>query len=198
VEPIPRLLVGLGNPTPKYNRTRHNVGREFIEYLLEESKSSLTKSRQAEIFRLPNFFGVTLVEPLLCVFLSSFMNESGPALKKVIEGHNIKPVECLVVVDDFMIPFGTLRLRSKGSAGGHNGIKSLLEEFQTDQFGRLRIGIGPSPLAEDFADFVLKKFSKAEQEKIPHLFEIARDGLKVLFDHGYEKAKEVLNKEHKL
>lgn len=191
----PRLLVGLGNPTEKYTRTRHNVGRRYIEYLLDESDSSFTSSRQAEFFRLPVFFGIHLDEPLICARLTCFMNESGPALKTLMDKNNIGPDGLLVLVDDFMIPFGSLRIRSKGSSGGHNGLKSIIETLGTEAFGRLRFGIGPTPDGDDPAEFVLKRFSKIEEEKLPSLFDATTEALKILLQHGYEKAMNAYNKE---
>lgn len=193
----PRLLVGLGNPPSSYTFTRHNIGRRFIDALSVQSKTSYENDRQANLFRLPVFFGLPLEKPLLCVQLNSYMNQSGPSLKSLILREKIQMTEVLVVYDDFMLPFGTLRLRSKGSAGGHNGIKSILEAFGgEDQFGRLRIGIGPQPPGQDFADFVLEKFTKKEEEKIPLIFDAARDGLKVLLEFGAEKAMSQMNKQH--
>src|SRR5690349_10884680 len=121
----PRLLVGLGNPKDSYYNTRHNVGRQFIDFLQKKSNAQYLKSRSAEIFRIPAFFRPH--EDVICARPLSFMNESGPALKKLMEAENIPLSDVVVVVDDFMIPFGSLRLRPNGSAGGHNGVKSIIE-----------------------------------------------------------------------
>ncbi len=182
-----RLVVGLGNPTPAYNHTRHNVGREFIEFLAEEAKESFKKSRQAETFRLPIFVGAKL----LC-----FMNESGGPIKKLMETEQAKPDEILVVVDDFMIPFGTLRLRPGGSSGGHNGLNSTIDHLGTDQFPRLRVGVGPVPAGQDPADFVLRKFTRDEQTQLPKIYAAAKQGIDVLVTDGVQKAMNAMNKSY--
>lgn len=189
-------MVGLGNPTDKYTRTRHNIGRRYIDHLLDQTKNHYSKIRQAEYFRLPDFFDVSLDAPLFCVRLESFMNESGPALKSIMEKNNISHEQVVVLVDDFMIPFGSTRIRPSGSSGGHNGLKSIIETFGTEEFPRMRIGIGPTPTGEDPADFVLKKFTKEEESKIPNLFEAVTAGLKILFQNGLEKAMNASNKTH--
>ncbi len=191
-----RLLVGLGNPASSYHQTRHNIGREFIDFLLKETKSAFQQSRQAEIFRLPVFFGLPLESPLIGAKLLCYMNESGPALKKVLDQENLGPQEILVLVDDFMIPFGSLRLRSGGSSGGHNGLQSIIETLGTEQFSRLRFGIGPTPEREDPADFVLRHFSKMEKSKLPDIFKVAVDGLKIIFQNGEARSMDFLNRKH--
>ena len=102
----------------------------------------------------------------------------------------------LILVDDFMIPFGSLRLRGSGSSGGHNGLNSIIETFGTEEIPRLRFGIGPTPAGEDPAEFVLERFSKIEENKIPALFEAAIQGLKILFQNGLDKAMNAANKAH--
>ena len=196
MEPKTRLVVGLGNPTSAYQNTRHNAGRLFIEYLLKKTDSTFRSVRQAEIFRLPNFFDHSLESPLICAQLDCFMNESGPPLKKLMEKENIKLEEVLVVFDDFMIPFGALRYRAKGSAGGHNGIKSILDTFGSDTFGRLRIGIGPMPDGGVVNNFVLGRFSADEKKKLPAVFDAAIAGLGILFEEGFARAQNFLNKPH--
>lgn len=195
--PRPRLLVGLGNPTATYQFTRHNAGRLFIEYLLEKSDSKFQTVRQADVFRLPNFFGRSLDVILVCAQLQCFMNESGPPLKKLMEKENIRLEEIVVVYDDFAIPFGSLRYRDQGSAGGHNGIKSIIDTFGTKEFGRLRIGIGPLPNNDDaFNHFVLGKFTGDERKKLPEIFKAAQEGLGILLEEDMGKAQGFLNKQH--
>lgn len=122
------------------------------------------------------------------------MNESGGPVKQLMMTGNAKPEELLVVVDDFMIPFGTLRLRPGGSSGGHNGLKSIIEVLGTDQFPRLRMGVGPVPMEQDPADFVLQKFSRTEQSTLPKLFSAAKSGLDAVVAEGVQKAMNTINK----
>jgi PTH1 family peptidyl-tRNA hydrolase len=126
----------------------------------------------------------------------SFMNETGPALLGFMKKKSIRPDEILVVVDEFMIPFGELRLGQKGSAGGHNGMKSIIQSLGTQEFKRLRVGIGPVPEGQDAADFVLKKFSKSEQEQLPKIFEAIEQTIQTLLEKGFEKAATGANKNH--
>lgn len=192
----PRLVLGLGNPTEKYTRTRHNIGRRFIDYVADSKDASYDLIRQTEVFRLPNFFGIAFDEPILFARLTSFMNESGPALKSAIDKFGVTAGDVLVILDDFMIPFGELRLRTQGSSGGHNGLKSLIETFGTEEIPRLRVGIGPTPPNEDPADFVLRRFSKSEESRIDDLFKAVEDSLTILLRDGYDKAMNAANKVH--
>lgn len=186
-----RLVVGLGNPTPPYQRTRHNVGRDFID--------TISESRRLPDFRIQGQVEITSFDSsteLYFVKSLSFMNETGPALLGFMKKKSIRPDEILVVVDEFMIPFGELRLGQKGSAGGHNGMKSIIQSLGTQEFKRLRVGIGPVPDGQDPADFVLKKFSKREQEQLPQIFEAIERCIQILLEQGFEKAATVSNKRH--
>jgi PTH1 family peptidyl-tRNA hydrolase len=196
MEPPIRLVVGLGNPPSSYRRTRHNVGREFVDYLAEASDQPFETHRQAEFARLPLLSGLELPEPLILAKLGCFMNESGPALMRVLKSKNIAFNEVLVVADDFMIPFGSLRLRPQGSSGGHNGLKSIIEAGQTDRFARLRVGIGPVPPGEAPADFVLNQFPLEKYRQLPYIYDAMIGCLRVLISEGYDKAMSVTNKTH--
>lgn len=182
-----RLVVGLGNPTAKYGSTRHNVGREFVDFLASDAKESFKKSRQAEIVRLPIFIAAKL---------DCFMNESGGPVKSLMMKEDIVPADIVVVVDDFMIPFGTLRLRPGGSSGGHNGLKSIIETLGTDQFPRLRVGVGPVPPEEDPADFVLERFTRDERTAMPKILDAIKSGINLLAAEGVPKAMNVINKSY--
>lgn len=191
-----RLVVGLGNPGQKYAGTRHNVGRDFIDHVAREHDAEFSERRQAEIIRLPAFFGLELEKPLVFAKLDTFMNTSGPAIQGLLEKEGAKIGDALVIVDEFMIPFGALRLRPEGSAGGHNGLKSLIETFGTQAFPRLRVGVGPLPADGDPADFVLGRFSSAEREKMGALYEAIAGALKTFLTTGVDKAMSAVNKVH--
>lgn len=170
-----RLFVGLGNPKENYILTRHNIGRDFIDHAQKSDR---------------------LLPSVLFKNLKSYMNESGPPIARIMQKEGIKPQELVVIVDDFMIPFGSLRLRPQGSSGGHNGLKSIIETLGTEEFARLRVGVGPVPLGQDPADYVLKKFSKAEQKKIPDLFNLIQGSVQIIVEKGYQKAMTDINKQH--
>lgn len=186
-----RLVVGLGNPTPPYQRTRHNVGRDYVD--------TISETRHLAGFRTQGLVEFTSLESsteLYFVKSLSFMNESGPALLGFMKKKSIRPDEILVVVDEFMIPFGELRLGQKGSAGGHNGMKSIIQALGTQEFKRLRVGIGPVPEGQDPADFVLKKFSKQEQAQLPKVFDAIDRSIQIMLDDGFEKAATSTNRNH--
>lgn len=182
-----QLVVGLGNPGPRYESTRHNVGRDYIGHVVSKESSKFSDQRQAEIARLPLFFAARL---------TCFMNESGGPIKGLMVPKGWTPDQIVVIVDDFMIPFGTLRLRPAGSSGGHNGLKSIIDVLGTDRFPRLRVGVGPVPEYEDPADFVLKKFNAAERGAMPQIYEAITGSLSKISSEGVEKAMNWTNKSH--
>lgn len=188
-----RLAVGLGNPTSSYTGTRHNIGRDFIEHLASTSKGTFQKIRPA-VHRLPDFFGPGT--EFWAAQLPSYMNQSGPALRQLLQATGMDLASLVVLVDDFMIPFGTLRLRTSGSAGGHNGLKSIIETFGSEAFMRLRVGVGPVPEGGNPADFVLEPFTKTEWQSAPKIFDAMTEGLRVLGTGGAEKAMTAINRAH--
>lgn len=196
MERATRLVVGLGNPGQKYLGTRHNVGRDFIEHVAKEHKEEFSERRQAEIIRLPAFFGVELAKPVVFARLDTYMNTSGPAIQGLLAKEGAKIEETLVIVDEFMLPFGALRLRGEGSAGGHNGLKSIIETFGSQAFPRLRVGVGPLPMEGDSADFVLGRFESSERERFPKLYAAIADAVKRILTDDFGKAMTAVNKLH--
>ena len=167
-----KMVVGLGNPGEKYAHTRHNVGYRVIDEL--EKRASVS----AKLFR-PD----------------TFMNSCGPAIAEKARRNGIEPAEILVVCDDFALPLKRMRIRRSGSSGGHNGLKSILETFNTLDVPRLRIGIGPVPENDDPADFVLKRFGAEDLTTIGPMIGMAADAVKVAVEHGIEKAMNEFNPE---
>lgn len=158
-----RLIVGLGNPGKDYEYTRHNLGFLVAEklaarYQLKFKSSSWCKGLSAE----------GLIEDKeCCLFLPlTYMNNSGTAVKETVIRKKVPFNNTLVVADDFNLDFGQLRLRSKGSAGGHNGLKSVIQHLGSDDFARLRLGVGSPPHKKEIVDFVLEKFSPQEKKKL--------------------------------
>ena len=152
-----KLIVGLGNPDLKYKNTRHNVGFMVLDSYAKEKGYSfkLKKEFKGEIYLDKEFI---LLKPL------TYMNLSGESIRSVVNFYKIDIDDILVISDDFNIPFLKLRLRNKGSAGGHNGLKSIIANLGSEDFKRLRFGLG-SP-EYDTIDYVLSKFSKEELKKI--------------------------------
>jgi len=174
------LIVGLGNPGRRYRGTRHNVGRDVVERLAADLGVRLDDDGWARAGRTRiGTATVTLAIP------ETFMNESGVAVRDLLHRRRRRPADLLIVHDDLDLPFGHLRLRPGNSAGGHNGIRSIIDEIGTGAFPRLRIGIGRPPAGIDPAEFVLERFAPDERPSIDEAVSraveaalaVARDGL---------------------
>jgi peptidyl-tRNA hydrolase, PTH1 family len=165
-----KLIVGLGNPGREYEHTRHNVGFQVAEELADRYRVTLKsraswKARVAKIADIGD--GVLLAEP------TTFMNLSGWAVREIAGFHKLAPSDVLVVVDDADLPLGRLRLRTSGSAGGHNGLKSVIQELGTIEFPRLRVGVGRQ--AGELKNHVLGRFSVEEKAQIDAAVKRAAD-----------------------
>ncbi|MCD6482448.1 MAG: aminoacyl-tRNA hydrolase [Candidatus Izimaplasma sp.] len=158
-----KLVVGLGNPGRKYKTTKHNIGFMCLDYYVKKHKLKLKKDNKfnGETLKIGN---IVLLKP------HTFMNESGQSIRKIINFYNIKIENILVIYDDLDLPLGKTRLREKGSSAGHNGIKSIISNIQTQEFKRVRIGIDKNPLYET-KNYVLSSFSKKEKQIIEPVFE---------------------------
>lgn len=153
-----KIIVGLGNPGMQYTATRHNVGFEVIERFAYEENISLSQKKHKAILGTGIIHGkkVMLVQP------QTYMNRSGESIGEIMHYYSVSLEDLLVVYDDINLPFGTLRLRKKGSAGGHNGLKNIIAHLGTQDFARIRIGVGEKPPGWGLADYVLSRFSKEE------------------------------------
>jgi len=174
------ILFGLGNPGPKYKLSRHNFGFMVLDAF---AVSGWSKRKNYYYQRRDNYF---LAKPRL------FMNNSGPALASLLAYLRIKKKDIaeniLVILDDYQIPFGQARLRSGGGDGGHNGLRSVIETLATENFWRLRLGIGPLPAGINPADFVLQNFSELEQKNLSKILEKITDWLNRLRDYSIKEA----------
>jgi len=153
------LIVGLGNPSKKFEKTRHNAGFQAVDFLVgEKDKFNRSKKLNAEILKQgENIFA----KP------QTFMNRSGQAVRSLVDYYKIKPENVIVIYDELDLPFGEIRIRESGSSAGHNGIKSIIEHLGTDEFYRIRIGIANEKKDKIPADkFVLKKFSRGELKEL--------------------------------
>ncbi len=187
---IPQLIVGLGNPEPKYARTRHNIGFDFVDRLAADWGLSWQENNKfhgfwAEVRR--NGQRIGLLKP------TTYMNRSGQSLRSVVDWYKIPPESVLVVYDDMDLPLGRLRLRLSGSAGGHNGIKSIIAHLGTQNFPRLRIGIGKSKGDRNSISHVLGKFSPDEQPVLQQVLTLAEDALTMCLKEGVEKSMSLYN-----
>ncbi len=181
-----RIIVGLGNPGADYADTRHNAGWMALD------KTAGRLGRVREEFRGDGMLGraqrVLLFKPLL------YMNRSGPPLGRLMRETGAGPQDVLVLVDDLNLRLGAIRLRPGGSAGGHNGLTSLIEAMGTDQFARLRMGIGPRPGRMDAKDFVLSPFEDAEWDAVEEMTDRAADAALCWLKGGVEEAMNSFNR----
>ena len=160
------VIAGLGNPGLRYAGTRHNVGFGAIDELAERCRISVdTEKHKALIGK-----GVIEGQRVILVKPQTFMNLSGESIRQVMDYYKLSPEELLVIYDDINLDVGRLRIREKGSAGGHNGMKNIIARLGTDQFARIRIGVGAKPPRMDLADYVLGRFP---EEELP----LVREGL---------------------
>lgn len=182
-----RLVAGLGNPGPEYAATRHNIGFMVIDRLAAPAGSTWEKSAKWEALTA-KCGEVWLVKPM------SFMNRSGYPLLAVAQFYKIEPAQILVVLDDFALPLGRLRLRLGGGTGGHNGLDSIIAQFGTDEIARLRIGIGAAP-GEGSVDYVLGQFFDEEQTLVRSTIDRAVEAVKWAIDKGVVSAMNHFNPE---
>lgn len=178
------VIVGLGNPGQKYAGTRHNIGYELVDQLADQLSVRMGPGKG------PFHIGDTHYhrEKVILVKPTTYMNVSGDAVVQVLNWYKLEPSDCLVCYDDLNLDVGSIRLRPKGSAGGHNGIKDIIQKLGTDKFPRLRIGIGNDFRQGNQVDFVLSKFSKTERETIEETLRRAADAVLSYVDHGIDTA----------
>src|ERR1043166_5367430 len=181
-----RLVAGLGNPGPEYAGTRHNIGFMIVDQLAANSGSTWEKSSKWDAVSA-KCGEVFLVKP------TSFMNRSGYPLLAFAQFYKIAPAEILVVLDDFTLPLGRLRLRLNGGTGGHNGLDSVIVQFGTDEIPRLRVGIGAAP-REGSIDHVLGRFFDEEKPIVKTTIDRAVEAVKCAIDNGLVSALNTFNK----
>jgi PTH1 family peptidyl-tRNA hydrolase len=188
-----RLIAGLGNPGSEYAATRHNIGFMVVDQLAAQFGSAWEKSvpHAREDALSAKCGAVLLVKPL------SFMNRSGHPLFAVAHFYKIEPQEILVVLDDFSLALGRLRLRARGGPGGHNGLESVIAQFGTEEIPRLRIGIGAAP-REGSADYVLSRFFDEEKPIMRSTIDRAVEALKCAIDNGLVSAMNTFNKSEEI
>jgi len=185
-EQLIRLVAGLGNPGAEYAYTRHNIGFMVVDLLAHEAGLTWEKSSKADA-ATAKFGNALLVKP------ASYMNRSGHPLFSIAQFFKISPPEMLVVLDDFSLPLGRLRIRQSGGPGGHNGLESVIMQFGTEEVPRLRVGIGPAP-AEGSSDYVLSDFFEEQKPLVRSTIERAAEAVKCAVDKGLISAMNTFNK----
>ena len=183
------IIVGLGNPGTRYESTRHNVGFETVDVLSRQYGISVVKLKHKAYIGEGQINGsrVVLVKP------QTFMNLSGESVRDVLEWYKAQSGNVIVVYDDVDLQLGSIRVRPKGSAGTHNGMRSILYQIRTDNFPRVRIGIGKPPEGWEIADYVLGKFTGEEKVVIGNSIKKAADAVAMIIESGTEAAMNKFN-----
>lgn len=189
--PCEYLVVGLGNPGSQYEATRHNVGFRAVDALAKEAGVKIDRAKFQALTAQATVGGirVLLMKP------QTYMNLSGVAVKQAADFYKVPPERVLVLFDDIDLDVGRLRIRAKGSAGGHNGIKSIISSLGSQDFPRIKIGVGAKPHPDyDLADWVLSRFTLAEQKLLEPAIDHAAAAVPVIFTQGIERASSQFNR----
>jgi PTH1 family peptidyl-tRNA hydrolase len=188
-----KLIVGLGNPGREYRDTRHNVGFMVIDEIARRHGLGLVMAPS----QVPDAFIAKKygADPLLIAKPLTFMNRSGDAVAALARYYDIPPGELLVVVDEVALPFGRLRARARGSAGGHNGLKSIVDRLGTTEFPRLRLGVGRGDARRDLADHVLSTFEADERSALEEFITRAADAAEMFGVYGIARVMNEYNPE---
>lgn len=180
-----RLIVGLGNPGTKYQNNRHNVGFMLLDMIANEKSFSFKKKIKYDFIK---YLDLIMIKPKV------YMNRSGIAVTSVLTGHKVEDI--LVIVDDINISLGEIRLRKAGGYGGHNGLKSIGAALGTDNFKRLRIGVG-APNEKDLADYVLSDFSKTEQSQLNIVYNLCKELIHEYEVNNFDQMVELYSRQKK-
>jgi PTH1 family peptidyl-tRNA hydrolase len=186
---IQRIIAGLGNPGAEYEGTRHNAGFVALDRLAAELSVRVSKLK----FKALVGEGVIRGVSVLLVKPAAFMNLSGDSVAEAARFYGVPPERVIVIYDDCALPLGKLRVRERGSAGGHNGVKSVIQRLNTDAFARIRIGVGEKPERWDLTDYVLSRFSKNEAAVIETAAEKAAEAARLIVSEGAEAAMNRFN-----
>ena len=187
------MVVGLGNPGLQYENTRHNAGFMAVDLLAKEEKFDFSKHKFKSVcgeFKLKDM-RILVLKP------ETFMNNSGSAVIEAKNFYKIPEDHIIIIFDDMMLDVGKLRIRRKGSHGGHNGIKSIIAHTGTTVFKRIKVGVGEKPKGQDLVNYVLGHFSKGEMEQIQSGIEMAAKSIAVMVEDGIQKAMNDFNGKNK-
>ena len=185
------IIAGLGNPKREYDNTRHNIGFALIDALADQYNISVMDMKRKALTGKGMINGqkVILVKPL------TFMNLSGESIRPIVDYYKIDvSTELIVISDDISLPPGQIRVRKKGSAGGHNGLKNIIQHLGSEEFQRIRIGVGEKPAGYDLADYVLGHFSKEEQPLIREGVEKAMKAAAMMLEGDVDRAMNEFNR----
>jgi len=185
------IIVGLGNPTKEYENTRHNVGFDVKDAIAEKYNISVTERKSRA------FCGKGIIEgqKVILVKPQTYMNLSGESVRGLVDYYKVdEETELLIIFDDVSLDVGQLRIRKKGSAGGHNGIKSIIQHLGSNVFRRIKVGVGEKPKEYDLADYVLGHFTKAEREIMEDGYKNAIEAMEMIVRGDIDAAMNAFNK----
>lgn len=184
------MIVGLGNPGREYDKTRHNIGFEVVDDLADRHNINLNKGKFNSLYGEGRIGSekVFLVKP------TTYMNNSGEAVRALADFYKIPVENILVVFDDIDIPFATIRIKKNGSGGTHNGMKSIVNHLGSKDFPRLKFGVGSKKPGQDLANFVLSRFSKEEAVSVDRAIKLASEAIESLIREGIDAAMNKFNK----
>ncbi len=183
------IIAGLGNPTREYEKTRHNVGFDTLDVLAGRMNTAVDERK----FKGYCGRGILGGEKVLLLKPQTFMNLSGESIREAADFYKVDPDHIIVIYDDVSLEVGQLRIRTKGSAGGHNGIKSIIAHLGTQEFPRIKVGVGAKPPRMDLADYVLSRFSQEDREQMEQAFEEAAKAAEVMIARGMDQAMNAFN-----
>lgn len=187
------MIVGLGNPGLQYEFTRHNIGFRIIDNLAREIETEFKKAKSYDsLFSRGkiNNHNLILVKP------QTYMNLSGKSVSKIVSYYRISFQDLLIVYDDLNLELGQIRIRKRGSAGGHKGVESIIQYLNSEDIPRLRIGIGKPSINSnfDYASYVLSNFNNNEKDKISEVIQLSTEAIKTVIEDGLEKAMRKYNR----
>jgi len=184
-----KIIVGLGNPGKRYRNTRHNMGFAVIDALARASKCRFSRRRCRSLVPRTEVGGcrVLLAQP------TTFVNLAGEAVACILRRTGTQPRELLVIADDVNLSFGKLRIRARGGYGGHKGLRSIISNVGTEEFPRLRVGVGSEDMPEDLTDYVLGEFAEHEAHQLPDLLERCCRAVHTVVLEGIEQAMNEFN-----
>ncbi len=184
-----RLIVGLGNPGARYERTRHNAGYMVVDELAREARAGAWSTRCQASLCEAAIAGqqVLLAKPL------TFMNASGRAVQLLLAEYGLGPGAAIVILDDLNLPMGRIRIRERGSSGGHHGLESIAQTLGSDEIIRVRLGIGQESMSEDKAEFVLSEFPEGSEGEVNEMVVRAAQAVRTIITDGLSRAMSVFN-----
>ena len=183
------IIAGLGNPTREYEKTRHNVGFEVIDVLADMLGTTVEEKK----FKGCYGRGIIGGEKVLLLKPQTFMNLSGESIRAASDFYKVDPEHIIIIYDDISLDVGQQRIRKKGSAGGHNGIKNIIAHLGTQEFPRIKVGVGDKPKKMDLADYVLSRFSKEDRAAMEDAFKEAANAVEVMITEGMDTAMNQFN-----